>query len=215
MTLSAFKRQYEIITRGDVKIPDDNEFFMLMEKSALEITRATTPLELIEIDHRHFEVDYYIDKKYFVRKFKLPKNDNDEIDFLDKMLLNALCALIARDRAKEDKFYYKYDRLYKSAMCEYNLNNFDERSYNTEEALKAQGWLKPYDINYAIDSFYVWDSDFIQKLDYWMANVYTIKNLSYRKFIYLFIDYQNQKIDPDREDLRELDKLMKDKTRMD
>ncbi|WP_172201072.1 hypothetical protein [Campylobacter sp. RM16188] len=213
MKLGAFKEQLQIFTRGDIKLPGFDELKMLMDDVAADIHRAVTPLEKIELDTLDFEVDYHINDKYFVRKFKsIEDNDEFNIDFVDEMLINALINGIALKRCYDEKKFAKYNRAYLKALSVYEINNFDERSYEMDSALAAKGWLKPYDINYALDTRYVWDEEFINKLDFWMANIHTAKNLSYRKFVYLFIDFQNGKADS-RRDLRELDRLMKARIR--
>lgn len=212
MKLKEFKAQLQIYTRGDIKAPEADELKMLMSEVAADIHRAITPLEKIEIDIKNFEVDYYINNVYFVRKFKEPSGDEDKIDFLDKMLLKALIYGVAAKRCYDEKMSYKYRRLYLKALTDYEINNFDERSYDLEASLIARGWMKPYTINYSLDSNYIWDKDFISSLDFYIANIQKTKDLSYRKFVQLFIDYQNKKIPFDREDLKELDKIMKAKT---
>lgn len=212
MKLAAFKEQLQIYTRGDIKTPGFDELKVLMDEAAAEIHRAVTPLEKIEIDSRDFEVDYHINDKYFVRKFKSIEDDEEcEIDFLDEMLIKALIYGIALKRCYDERRFAKYHRAYLKALTTYETNNFDERSYDMDAALAVKGWAKPYDVNYALDTNYIWDEDFINKLNFWMANLHTVKNLSYRKFVYLFVDFQNGKIDSNRRDLKELDLIMKKK----
>lgn len=211
MKFKEFKDRYKIATRNSVAVAGDDEFKLLLAETAADIHRAVTPLEKMEIDDRNFKVDYYVDNKYFVRKFQAPENDESEIDFLDEMLLRALVYGVAVKRCIDEKNEYKYTKEYNKAITEYELNNFDERSYDLEHALVARGWIKPYELNAAIDE-YIWDETFLSKLDFWLANVPTLKNISYRKFIYRFIDFQNGKIS-DRKDLIALDKVMKARIR--
>jgi hypothetical protein len=220
MNYEAFLQRLKVSTRGDIKLPDFEELKSLVEETAADISRALTPLEMIEIDHRNFGIEYHIDKRRFVRKFNTPKNENDRVDFLDESLLKALIYGVAKKRAHAE-FYAKYNKFYLQNLCEYELNNFNENSYNLTEALRIKGWLKPYKIDYALDPYYSWDENFIKRLDYYMANIVygQIDNyehpekflnsdeLGYRKFIYLFIAYQNGE-HTDREDLRALDRLM-------
>ena len=229
MRLAAFKEKLQIYTRGDIKTPRFDELETLMDEVAANIYRAVTPLEKIELDTLDFEVDYHLNDKYFVRKFKTITDDDEcEIDFLDEMLLKALVYGVALKRCYDEKRASKYKREYLKALTEYELNNFDERSYDIDAALSAKGWAKPYDVNYALDTRYVWDEEFINKLDFWMANLHTVKDLSYRKFVYLFVDFQNQRSDDaggvseqggengkadSRRDLKELDVIMKRKIR--
>lgn len=220
MRFEEFKKRYTLATRGDIAINDD-ELRFLLKPCINEIVRQITPLELIEIDHRNFEVDYFIDNKYFVRKVQIPQNDNDLIGFADEALLEALIYSLAYKRGFDMNLKQQYRREYLKNLNQYELNNFNENSYDLDTALALKGWAKPYEINYALDEFYVWDSEFIDNLDFYMANVPSIKNLSYAKFIYLFIDYQNNKQSPSqnvrpqyaneqiqRADLAALDKLM-------
>ncbi|MFL1707065.1 hypothetical protein ACHJH3_08685 [Campylobacter sp. MOP7] len=213
MKLKEFKTQLQIYTRGDIKAPEFDELKILMSEAAADIHRAITPLEKIEIDIKNIERDYFIDDRYFVRKFKEPENEEDEVDFLDKMLIKALMCGVAFKRSIDEKQRVKYKRSYMSALTKYELNNFDDRSYDLEASLRVKGWMKPYVINSALDNYYEWDVVFIKNLDYYMANIPKTRDLSCEKFIRLFFDYQNKKIDPDREDLRELDRLMKNKIR--
>ncbi|OJJ28085.1 hypothetical protein [Campylobacter concisus] len=223
MNYEAFLQRLKVSTRGDIKLPDFEELKSLVEETAADISRAVTPLEMIEIDHRNFGIEYHIDKRRFVRKFNAQKNENDVVDFLDESLLKALIYGVAKKRAHSE-FYAKYNKFYLQNLCEYELNNFNENSYNLTEALRIKGWLKPYKIDYALDPYYSWDENFIKRLDYYMANIVygQIDNyehpekflnsdeLGYRKFIYLFIAYQNGE-HTDREDLRALDRLMSKK----
>ena len=223
MNYEAFLQRLKVSARGDIKLPDFKELKSLAEETAAEISRAVTPLEMIEIDHRNFDVEYHIDKRRFVRKFNAPKNEKDVVDFLDESLLNALVYGVAKKRARAE-FYAKYHKFYLQNLCEYELNNFDERAYDLTEALRVKGYLKPYKIDYVLDPYYSWDENFIKRLDYYMANiVYGVNDdlrhpekilnsdeLGYRKFIYLFIAYQNGE-HTDREDLRALDRLMSKK----
>ena len=223
MNYEAFLQRLKVSTRGDIKLPDVEELKSLVEETAADISRAVTPLEMIEIDHRNFGIEYHIDKRRFVRKFNAQKNENDVVDFLDESLLKALIYGVAKKRAHSE-FYAKYNKFYLQNLCEYELNNFNENSYNLTEALRIKGWLKPYKIDYALDPYYSWDENFIKRLDYYMANIVygQIDNyehpekflnsdeLGYRKFIYLFIAYQNGE-HTDREDLRALDRLMSKK----
>ncbi|MDL0088489.1 hypothetical protein [Campylobacter gastrosuis] len=229
MTFLEFKEQYKILTRGDVMIAGDDELKLLMALAAKDIHRAVTPLEKIELDYLNLKKDFDIDDKYFVREFLTPKNDNDEIDFIDEMLLMALVYHIAKQRARGDELKNNYEMAYKRALMEYEFNNFSDESYNLEMALGRRGWLKPYVINDSLEPYYEWDEKFIANLDFYMANVSRIKNLNYRKFIYLFIDYQNNKTLPSkhlkdavpigsgyvlvnqREDLKALDRFMSKK----
>ncbi|QCD52507.1 hypothetical protein [Campylobacter sp. RM16192] len=212
MKLAEFRDKLTLYTRGDINPPDFSELSELASEVAREIHIAVTPLEKIEIDTKHFEADYFIDDKYFVRKFKdLEDNNNFEIDFFDQMLIRALLCGIALKRCIDTNRYKKYIKDYNKALINYELNNFDERSYDLDSSLRAKGWAKPYDINSAIDNYYVWDEGFISNLDYYMANIPKTRDLSYAKFIKLFFDYQNKLITPDREDLRELDRYMKNK----
>ena len=209
MTVSEFRQRLEVYTRGDIKMPAFEEFKILAGVVAAEIVRFVTPLEMIELDTLDFEVEYYIDEKYFVRKFRpLLNADSGEIDFLDEKLIDALAYGIAYKRTGDIQKIAKYKTLYLRALSDYEINNFDERSYDLDHALAARGWAKPYDINYALDTHFVWDEAFLDKLDYWMANISTTKNLSYRKFVYLFIDFQNGK-GANRRDMKELDIIMK------
>lgn len=223
MNYEAFLQRLKVSVRGDIKLPDFEELKSLVEETAADISRAVTPLEMIEIDHRNFGIEYHIDKRRFVRKFNAQKNENDVVDFLDESLLKALIYGVAKKRAHSE-FYAKYNKFYLQNLCEYELNNFNENSYNLTEALRIKGWLKPYKIDYALDPYYSWDENFIKRLDYYMANIVygQIDNyehpekflnsdeLGYRKFIYLFIAYQNGE-HTDREDLRALDRLMSKK----
>nr|DAX89861.1 MAG TPA: hypothetical protein [Caudoviricetes sp.] len=220
MNYEAFLQRLKVSTRGDIKLPDFEELKSLVEETAADISRAVTPLEMIEIDHRNFGIEYHIDKRRFVRKFNTPKNENDRVDFLDESLLKALIYGVAKKRAHAE-FYVKYNKFYLQNLCEYELNNFNENSYNLTEALRIKGWLKPYKIDYALDPYYSWDENFIKRLDYYMANIIygqidnyehpekflNSNELGYRNFIYQFIAYQNGE-HTDREDLRALDRLM-------
>ena len=60
---------------------------------------------------------------------------------------------------------------------------------------------------------YVWNEYFLNKLEFWLANVPTLKHISYRKFIYDFIDFQNGKAKVQRKDMIELDRIMKNRIR--
>lgn len=208
MKFKEFKKRYEILTRNDTKAPSDDEYKILIDEAIKQIARDTTPLELVEIDHRNFEVDYYIDDEYFIRKANHIIDDESMVDFSDEMLLISLLNAVAFRRSTDTNRQVMYENNYKKALCNYEINNFDERSFNLTQALKVKGWAKPYTINYALDPYYSWDSEFLSKLDFYLANIAMAKNLSYRKFIYLFIDFQNNLIDPNREDMRELDRLM-------
>ena len=223
MNYEAFLQRLKVSTRGDIKLPDFEELKSLVEETAADISRAVTPLEMIEIDHRNFGIEYHIDKRRFVRKFNTPKNENDRVDFLDESLLKALIYGVAKKRAHAE-FYAKYNKFYLQNLCEYELNNFNENSYNLTEALRIKGWLKPYKIDYALDPYYSWDENFIKRLDHYMANIIygqidnsehpekflNSSELGYRKFIYLFVAHQNGEY-ADREDLRALDRLMSKK----
>ena len=223
MNYEAFLQRLKVSTRGDIKLPDFEELKSLVEETAADISRAVTPLEMIEIDHRNFGIEYHIDKRRFVRKFNTPKNENDRVDFLDESLLKALIYGVAKKRAHAE-FYAKYNKFYLQNLCEYELNNFNENSYNLTEALRIKGWLKPYKIDYALDPYYSWDENFIKRLDYYMVNIIygqidnsehpekflNSSELGYRKFIYLFVAHQNGEY-ADREDLRALDRLMSKK----
>ena len=223
MNYEAFLQRLKISTRGDIKLPDFVELKSLVQETAADIVRAITPLEMIEIDHRNFKVEYHIDARRFVRKFNMPDNEKGEVDFLDESLISALIYGVAKKRAHAE-FYAKYHKFYLQNLCEYELNNFNENSYDLTEALRMKGWLKPYKIDYALDPYYSWDENFIKRLDYYMANiVYGVNDnlqhlekilnsdeLGYRKFIYLFIAYQNGE-HTNREDLKVLDRLMSKK----
>nr|DAF49478.1 MAG TPA: hypothetical protein [Siphoviridae sp. ctI8Q15] len=223
MNYEAFLQRLKVSTRGDIKLPDFEELKSLVEETAADISRAVTPLEMIEIDHRNFGIEYHIDKRRFVRKFNTPKNENDRVDFLDESLLKALIYGVAKKRTHAE-FYAKYNKFYLQNLCEYELNNFNENSYNLTEALRIKGWLKPYKIDYALDPYYSWDENFIKRLDYYMVNIIygqidnsehpekflNSSELGYRKFIYLFVAHQNGEY-ADREDLRALDRLMSKK----
>lgn len=216
-------QRLKISTRGDIKLPDFVELKSLVQETAADIARAITPLEMTEIDHRNFKVEYHIDARRFVRKFNMPDNEKGEVDFLDESLISALIYGVAEKRAHKD-FYAKYHKFYLQNLCEYELNNFNENSYDLTEALRIKGWLKPYKIDYALDPYYSWDENFIKRLDYYMANIVygasdnlqhlgkilNSDELGYRKFIYLFIAYQNGE-HTDREDLKVLDRLMSKK----
>ena len=213
MTVSEFRQRLAVYTRGDIKMPDFEEFKILAGVTAAEIMRSVTPLEMIELDTLDFEAEYHLDDKYFVRKFKPPLDAKDgEIDFLDEKLIDALAYGMACKRTGDIQKIAKYKNLYLRALSVYETNNFDERSYDLDHSLAARGWAKPYDINYALNTHFVWDEAFLDKLDYWMANISTTKNLSYRKFVYLFIDFQNGK-GIDRRDMKELDIIMKKRIR--
>ena len=223
MNYEAFLQRLKVSTRGDIKLPDFEELKSLVEETAADISRAVTPLEMIEIDHRNFGIEYHIDKRRFVRKFNTPKNENDRVDFLDESLLKALIYGVAKKRTHAE-FYAKYNKFYLQNLCEYELNNFNENSYNLTEALRIKGCLKPYKIDYALDPYYSWDENFIKRLDYYMVNIIygqidnsehpekflNSSELGYRKFIYLFVAHQNGEY-ADREDLRALDRLMSKK----
>lgn len=211
MTFAEFKNRFNIATRGDIKICDDEDFKVLISETAADIHRAVTPLEKVEIDDRNFVVDYYLDENYFVRKFVDVADDDSHIDFLDEMLLKALIYGIAVKWCSNEMLF-KFDSLYKKAICEYELNNFDERSFDIEHALAARGWLKPYVMSEKLDQ-YVWNEYFLSKLEFWLANVPTLKHISYRKFIYDFIDFQNGKAKVQRKDMVELDRVMKNRIR--
>ena len=136
MNYEAFLQRLKVSARGDIKLPDFEELKSLAEETAAEISRAVTPLEMIEIDHRNFDVEYHIDKRRFVRKFNAPKNEKDVVDFLDESLLKALVYGVAKKRAHAE-FYAKYHKFYLQNLCEYELNNFDERAYDLTEALRV------------------------------------------------------------------------------
>lgn len=135
MKFKEFKDRYKIATRNAAKMADNDEFKLLLAETAADIHRAVTPLEKMEIDDRNFKIDYYVDNKYFVRKFEAPESDESEIDFLDEMLLRALVYGVAVKRCKDE---YKYTKAYNKAITEYELNNFDERSYDLEHALAVR-----------------------------------------------------------------------------
>ena len=156
MTVSEFRQRLVIYTRGDIKMPDFEEFKILAGVTAAEIVRFVTPLEMIELDTLDFEVEYYIDEKYFVRKFRPPLNaDSGEIDFLDEKLIDALAYGIAYKRTGDIQKIAKYKTLYLRALSDYEINNFDKHNYDLDHALAARGWAKPYNINYALDTHFV------------------------------------------------------------
>ena len=111
MNYEAFLQRLKVSTRGDIKLPDFEELKSLVEETAADISRAVTPLEMIEIDHRNFDIEYHIDKRRFVRKFNTPKNEKDVVDFLDESLLKALIYGVAKKRAHAE-FYAKYNKFY-------------------------------------------------------------------------------------------------------
>ncbi|ERJ31086.1 hypothetical protein [Campylobacter concisus] len=223
MNYEAFLQRLNVATRGDIRSPNFEELKSLVEETAADISRAVTPLEMIEIDHRNFDILYHIDKRRFVRKFNPPKSESDRVDFLDEALIKALIYGVAKKRAHAE-FYAKYHKFYLQSLSEYELNNFDERACDLTQALRVKGRLKPYEIDYALDPYYSWDENFIKRLDYYMANIVYGKNenlehlekflnsdeLGYRKFIYQFVAHQNGEY-ADREDLRVLDRLMSKK----
>lgn len=229
MNYEAFLQRLKVATRGDIRSPNFEELKSLVEETAADIAQAVTPLEMIEIDHRNFDILYHIDKRRFVRKFNLPKSESDMVDFLDEALIKALIYGVAKKRA-HGEFYAKYHKFYLQSLSEYELNNFDERACDLTQALRVKGWLKPYEIDYALDPYYSWDENFIKRLDYYMANIVygesenskhpekflNSSELGYRKFIYQFVAYQSGASlengeHTDREDLRVLDRLMSKK----
>ncbi|MFC2344574.1 hypothetical protein [Campylobacter sp.] len=212
MTFLEFKNLYEINTRRGVKICGDDEFRLLMARTAAKIHRAITVLEKIETDDRNISVDYYLSKKYFVAKFRPPLAQTDEIDYEDESLLAALGYGIAAARAGDDKDRFKFNKLYLAALCEYETSNFDDVSCDLESALGAKGYAKPYEIGSEVGTYFIWDEEFLNNLDFYMADRVKCKGLSCRKFIYKFMDFQNGKYQ-DRADLRDLDRVMRARIR--
>jgi len=194
MNYEAFLQRLKVSTRGDIKLPDFEELKSLVEETAADISRAVTPLEMIEIDHRNFDIEYHIDKRRFVRKFNTPKNEKDVVDFLDESLLKALIYGVAKKRAHAE-FYAKYHKFYLQNLCEYELNNFNENSYNLTEALR-----------YYMANIVYGENENLEHPEKFLNS----SELGYRKFIYQFIAYQNGE-HTDREDLRALDRLMSKK----
>ena len=183
-----------------------------MARTAAKIHRAITVLEKIETDDRNISVDYYLSKKYFVAKFRPPLAQTDEIDYEDESLLAALGYGIAAARAGDDKDRFKFNKLYLAALCEYETSNFDDVSCDLESALGAKGYAKPYEIGSEVGTYFIWDEEFLNNLDFYMADRVRCKGLSCRKFIYKFMDFQNGKYQ-DRADLRDLDRVMRARIR--
>lgn len=208
MTFLEFKEHYKYITRGDILPPDDKELKFFMAKAVKDIHRATTPLEKIEIDFLNFKKDYEIDDNYFVREFKLPNSDDDEIDFFDKMLIEALIYHIARARSKDERVRMAYDTAYKRALMEYELVSFDDECYDIKLALIKNGYQKPYTIKHDKNATIVWDSDFLKHLRLFLSGTSQIMPC-YKNFINEFKNYQNDK-KSERRDFKELDKLIKE-----
>ena len=98
MNYEAFLQRLKVATRGDIRSPNFEELKSLIEETAADISRAVTPLEMIEIDHRNFDILYHIDKRRFVRKFNPPKSESDRVDFLDEALIKALIYGVAKKK---------------------------------------------------------------------------------------------------------------------
>ncbi|OCR88888.1 hypothetical protein CFT12S00416_05545 [Campylobacter fetus subsp. testudinum] len=199
-----FKELLNYELRGDGAFPSDNIIFSTIEKCASSILSSNSILSHIEIDKRGFTPLYYIDEYYFVRKFNNPAQNGGAIDFIDLSLINALICLCAANISLNEKNTHK-NRAAKFLMQYENSIN-DTKLDSLEKLLFHRGYAKPYTLNYAINPYYVWDTNFLDSLDTWMSDYAKLRGLCYEKFIELFVDFQNGK--NDRSDMRDLNRVL-------
>lgn len=176
-----------------------------LKGAAADLLNSYDILDHIESDRKSAQVFRDIDATYFVRPFNMPVNDGDIIDFENESVLSALVASVVARKNYDERIYFKTRS--KSHMMDYMLNTFDESSPNVCSALMRFGYARPYIVTYELDEpHYKWDERFIANLQNYLGNVSQIRNLSYEKFIKLFIEYQDG--GNSRHDMMSLDHLL-------
>ena len=65
----------------------------------------------------------------------------------------------------------------------------------------------------ALNAYYEWDEGFLSELDFYLSDNSKIRGLSVEKFIKHFIDYQNGVAASQREDIKDLDRVMSERVR--
>lgn len=206
MTYKEFKKEFDAIFWRD-GVHTDERFYSLFKLSAENIINSYDVLELIEMDENSAGVYRRIDSKYFLRPFATQNSESSLIDFENMCLINALLYLCASkmsiDKAAEYKSeFFKYINDYQNSL-------WDESCGDIEAVLKKNGYYRPYTITTALSGVrYNFDKAFLENLNKYLADVSSAKNLSYEKFIKLFIEFQDGK-HQNREDLRQLDMTMR------
>lgn len=208
MTYAEFKERVLAEIWHDTAL-NDTLLKAALKGAAADLLNNYDILDHIESDRASAQVFRDIDEVYFVRPFNMPVNDGDIIDFENEAVLGSLVASVVARKNADERSYFKARA--KSLIMDYELNTFDVKSPNVKTALSRFGYARPYIVTYELDEpHYKWDERFIASLENYLANVSGIRNLSYEKFIKLFIDYQDGK--NDRADMAALDLLINLKT---
>lgn len=198
MTFGEFKtRFYALCNR------EDSRLYELVIQVGNEILMNKLALDHVEIDTDAAAVLRRLDERYFIRPFSMANRDSAKIDFDDERLVFALfyrCAMFFSfdNAAFYEREYYK------------NLNSYcfsSEETKSLKDIITTAGYDYPYTIERTLLSKnYLFYDDFLSSLDWFLADVSRAKGLSYEKFIKLFVDYQDGKVD--RQDLKALDMAM-------
>ena len=82
---------------------------------------------------------------------------------------------------------------------------------NLQSALNKWGYAKPYVVTKALNAYYEWDEAFLSELDFYLSDNSKIRGLSVEKFVQHFIDYQNGVAVSERDDIKDLDRVMSER----
>jgi hypothetical protein len=210
MKLAEFRNFLDAAMAGDIKIPDGDKLLPFIKMGADRITKSLHPLELIELDDESFEVSFWIDEKYFIRKIEVPTYDeNAQICFNDEHLCYALVYQVALLLGRDGSLKLSNERAMFSNLMSYEFNMFDESHESIEDTLKKNGFFKPYTIDRTMvrESRYIYDEAFLEMLGDYLLDKTQELNPSYRKYIADFFKFQDGDL-ADRADLVALDAIM-------
>lgn len=212
MTKAEFIKRAEFALKGDHPPPADMSLCdTLIYRAAATISDEIEPLELVECDKRFFEVYRHIDEYYFIRKFKIY---NDSFGYDDENLNSALLYLFCFSISSVLQNQNYFISLARKAMMAYQAAIYDGYEVdNLQSALNKWGYAKPYVVTKALNAYYKWDEAFLSELDFYLSDNSKIRGLSVEKFVQHFIDYQNGVAVSERDDIKDLDRVMSERVR--
>ncbi|MBP3675212.1 hypothetical protein [Campylobacter sp.] len=210
MTKAEFIKRAEFALKGDHPPPASGDLVdSLIYRAAATISDEIEPLELVECDKRFFEVYRHIDEYYFIRKFEIY---DDSFGYDDENLNSALLYLFCFSISSVLQNQNYFISLARKAMMAYQATIYDGYEVNDlQKALNKWGYAKPYVVTKALNAYYKWDEVFLSELDFYLSDNSKIRGLSVEKFIKHFIDYQNGVAVSERNDIKDLDRVMSER----
>lgn len=218
MNYKEFKGLIDILRAGNKAVPQEDKVLIFMVQEAIkEVAKKTNPLVLVTPLHQDVNIIKKLEEGLYLREPKKIINDDSYIE-IDDDLTQAVAHIVISQFSNSDNLL-KHKKHASKFIMDYNWERLDSFGENpdllslSKQAVDFHGFKKFYiQKNKHINGYwFVWDMDFIKKLNSFLIQNQIEMSKSDTNNINLFISYADNNISIEHDDyeaIKELDKFL-------